>query len=131
MAKITIMGDALIVTSDLKLSDYELVQKYRPQALELTEGEGKDAEKLFRVSVGNVGSINRLGATWSGEARDGSGKACITLSVCPCATDVTEWVSDTYGTALMYINQLEAKLPAVVDSIKGEKAKIKESIVVA
>ena len=48
MAKIVIAGDAVIVTSTMKLEDIKTIAKYRPKALTLMGGEdGK--EPIFAV----------------------------------------------------------------------------------
>mgnify|MGYP007102082194 CR=1 FL=1 len=52
MAKITIAGEAVIITSALKLEDIKKVQKYRPKELVLKGGEdGKEADKLGAAMV--------------------------------------------------------------------------------
>lgn len=39
MAKITIAGDAVVITSSLKLDDIKTIAKYRPKALTLMGGD--------------------------------------------------------------------------------------------
>lgn len=59
MAKIVIAGDAVVVTSAIKLEDLRNIKKYRPAALILKGGEdGK--EPIFAVDVTNGnGDINQ------------------------------------------------------------------------
>ena len=55
MAKIMVAGDAVVVTSDMKLEDIKLVKKYRPEALTLFEGEGEEKEPVFKIGIGDGG----------------------------------------------------------------------------
>ena len=131
MAKITIAGDAVVVTSTLKLEDIRTIAKYRPKELILMGGEyGK--EPVFAIGTTNgSGTINKVGASFGRETHDEDKFATITL-VCshPCG-DVVETVADELGAAIMYLNKLEDKLPAVLAEIAAEKAEIMSNITVA
>ena len=131
MAKIVIAGEAVIVTSSLKLEDLELVSKYRPKALTLYGGEdGK--EPLFKVAVGEgSGYINANGAVFGRTANDGSGLACITMFAAGIpAEEVEEWVQDQIGGAILLLNKLEAAIPAIIGEVAAENAAIRGSITV-
>ena len=133
MAKITIAGEAVVVTSALKLEDFEKVQKYRPKALTLMGGEdGK--EPVFCVSVGGVGSgcINEYGAEFVNATHDDEKLASITMVFAgKGGTDIKEAVADEIGPAVMQLNKLEAALPSVLAEIDAEKAEIMANITVA
>ena len=62
MAKIVIAGDAVVVTSAMKLEDIKTIEKYRPKELVLKGGEdGK--EPIFGVGTTHgAGNINAVGA---------------------------------------------------------------------
>ena len=53
--------------------------------------------------------------------------------VAGCATDgdIKEWVADRIGTAIINLNKLEEKLPAVLEEIAAEKAEVMSNITVA
>ena len=132
MAKIVIAGDAVVVTSTLKMEDIKTIEKYRPNDLVLKGGEdGK--EPIFRLGVTTgAGSINSVGASFGREASDGSGLACITMVKNGVPTnEVKEWAADTLGSAIINLNALEAKLPEVLDAIAAEKATVMANITVA
>lgn len=132
MAKIVIAGDAVVVTSTLKMEDIKTIEKYRPNDLVLKGGEdGK--EPIFRLgTTTGAGSINSVGASFGREASDGSGLACITMVKSGVPTDeVKEWTADTLGSAIINLNALEAKLPEVLDAIAAQKATVMENITVA
>ena len=79
MAKIVIAGDAVVITSALKLEDIKTIAKYNPKALTLMGGEdGK--EPIFAIGVTNgPGSINDVGASFGRESYDDEKLAVITM----------------------------------------------------
>lgn len=132
MAKVTIAGRALVITSDLKLTDLETVRKYQPKALILMGGEdGK--EPVFAVAAvrGSAGKIGNIGVEFGEETHDDAKLATMTLMVPGDVKDMKEYVADKYGAALMNLAKLETVLPAVVEAISAEKQSIMDSISVA
>lgn len=132
MAKIVIAGDAVVVTSTLKMEDIKTIEKYRPNDLVLKGGEdGKEPIFAIGVTTG-AGSINQNGASFGREASDGSKLATITMiAEGQKPGNIKEWVADTLGGALVNLNALEAKLPEVLDAIAAQKATVMENITVA
>lgn len=133
MAKITIAGDAVVVTSAMKLEDLRTISKYRPNALTLMGGEdGK--EPIFAISVikNGVGEINKYGASFGSETHDDEKLATITMTACGIAEgDIREVVADYIGSAIINLINLEETLPAVIAEIAAEKAAVMDSITVA
>lgn len=132
MAKYTIAGNALVITSAMKQTELETIKKYRPSALTLMGGKD-NKEELFCVDVGASGNggINAYGACFCGATHDDAKKACITVSLEHVTGDVKEYVADKYGEAFDYLSQLEAKLPDVLKEILEQKKKIMDSIAIA
>lgn len=132
MAKVTIVGNAAVITSTLKYEDIKTVAKYRPADLILKGGEdGK--EPIFAIAAGEGnGDINANGAVFGGASRDEEKLAQITEVVnANGATDVKELIADQLGGALVNLAKLEEKLPAVIAEINAEKASVLECITVA
>lgn len=131
MAKIVIAGDAVVITSALKLEDVKTIEKYRPDELILKGGEdGK--EPIFAIgTTENSGDINEFGAAFGSATRDDGAYACITMIANGVAGDVKEWVADRIGRALINLNKLEEKLPAVLAEIAGEKKTVMDNISIA
>lgn len=131
MAKITIAGDAVVVTSTLKLEDIKTVAKYRPDALVLKGGEdGK--EPIFAVGVTEgTGNINEYGASFGRESHGAEKLAIITMGIGDVVGDVKEYVADSLGRAVVNLGKLEAQLPAVLEAIAAEKTSVMANIVVA
>lgn len=131
MAKIVIAGDAIIVTSSMKLADIQTIQKYRPSELVLKGGEdGK--EPIFAIGVTNgAGNINEVGASFGRTSHDEEKFATITMVTDGVTGDIKEWVADRIGCAIISLNKLEEKLPAVLAEIEDQKAEVMGNITVA
>ena len=129
MAKITIVGDAVVVSSALKLDDIKTIEKYRPKALVLKGGENGE-EPVFAIGTTNgMGNINEVGASFGRESYDDEKLAVITMCTNGVAVDnIKEWVVDRIGGAIINLNKLEAQLPGVLTEIKIERDKVLESI---
>ena len=131
MAKITIVGEAVVVTSEIKMEDLKKVMKYRPDALTVYGGE-ENKEPIFRVATSkcNFGRINRMGAEFGGVAKDGSGKATITLTLNNAGedVDVREIVAEQVGVGILHLNKIEERLPEVIAEIDAEHDNILNNI---
>jgi len=132
MSKITIAGNATVVTSTLKLEELATIKKYRPKALILMGGEN-NKEEIFRIDVGTsgCGEMNQYGAYFCNVTPDDKGLACITMCNNGVAGDkIKEHVAEALGVAVIYLNKLEEALPAVLEEIKTEKAAVMGAITV-
>lgn len=131
MAKIVIAGDAVVVTSSVKLADYKKIKKYRPKALTLLGGEdGK--EPIFCVGVTNgAGSIRSAGVEFGKGTRDGAGLACLTTTLDGVETeDIKGYVADKFGPAVLLLGKIEEKIPGILEEIEAEEAAILSNITV-
>ena len=132
MAKLSILGNAVVITSTVKLEDIRTIEKYNKDALILKEdNEGKKVP-VFGVATGTKGEINQNGATFSDATRDANKFAQITLCTCleEITGDVKDWAADKFGKALTRLNQLEATIPTVLEKISADKAAVMANITV-
>ena len=129
MSKITIAGNAVIVTAETTLSDLLKIQKYKPEALILMGGED-NKEPVFRIlpKPGCAGSIDRNGAVFGAETHDAAKKAVITLGLTDPTDDIVGLVADKLGSAVTALNKLEATFPSVLQQIDADRAAIMASI---
>ena len=134
MAKITIAGNAVVITSELKLADLKNIEKYRPKALVLKGGE-EGKEEIFRIATTEsaAGSLNQYGAAFGAESHGEDKKAVITMFMnnIPSDKSIAEVVADELGCAITNLNALEKTLPAVSAEIAAERKAVVESISVA
>lgn len=130
MAKVTVCGDAVVITSNLTLSDLKKIQKYNPDALVLKGEDGKTP--VFAACVGyGKGSINANGAEFAPATSNAEGLATITYVDDGIVGDAKEYVAESLGSAILSLNRLEAQLPAVLAAIDAEKAAVLENITIA
>lgn len=128
MAKITIAGKAVVVTSTLKLEDIKTVGKYRPKALSVYGGEdGK--EEVFAIKAGCNENFSKYGICFADETRDEK-LATITMTTNYDGDDIDGFVADYFGAAIIYLNKLEETLPAVIEEIAAERASVMSNITV-
>ena len=130
MAKVNVVGDAMVITSTMKYSEIETIKKFRPDALTLKGGEdGK--EPIFSISIGDESDISKYGVCFSGKTRDENGFATLTIGVCAGVENLKDTIADHFGRALVNISKLEESLPAVLEEIKAEKERVLEYIEIA
>lgn len=122
--KVTVVGEAAVITSDLKLEDIKTAKKYRPEALKLY----KDKEQVYQIGVTSrsSGSINNVGAEFS-ETTDKEGHATITLST-DREGDAAEEVMDKIGLPLLMVSRIEEAFAEHMTAIKADQDKIKALI---
>jgi hypothetical protein len=123
-AKIILTGGACIIKSGVKLDDWKKVLKFEPEFGLYTE----DNEPIFLVDVDEgVGSLNSNGAVFSNYPEH-DGYAVITTVVDPAIEDKVQVVADKLGTALLRLNELEAKVPEKIEAADNKEKEIREAI---
>lgn len=133
MAKITIAGDAIVITSSKTLEDIKTLEKYRPKALSLYDvGDDGKKEEIFRVESGSSdGSINKYGATFSSVTHDDEKLATITMCIPHGVADAVEYAAEKIGVAIINLNKVEAQFDEALAEVAQEKATVMENITVA
>lgn len=129
MAKTKIFGEAIVVTSTIKLEDLKKVERYSCNSLILKGGEdGK--QPIFGVCVAKegMGNISSISVSFAPTTRNAEGYATVTMTIPDGVADAKEWVVDKFGGALMYLAELEKALPAVVEKIKADAKAVADSI---
>ncbi len=123
--KVYIMGAAAVVVSGTKLEDWKLVEKYAPEALQIVSEEG---EPLFRIETASgTGSMNRYGVAWGAHTGE-DGSATVTILFDDDVEDKKEAVLDVIGTALLDLQEVEERLPEVIEEIHGNIQKMESYI---
>ena len=127
-ASIKILGNAAFVVSGAKLATIKMLEKYRPGALSLFEGEGAEKEEVFRVGVGHGdGSVSKYGVSF-GATPDKDGNALVALRVPEGTADAKKWAADTISTAILKLNKVENQFAAATEEITAELAEIEANI---
>lgn len=135
MAKITVVGDATVVTSSLKMKDIKTVEKFRPELLVLSEKDKNDRwTEMFRMKTTKdpaiSGSITDCGAIFNNETHDEDGLATLTL---PCvaqgtAEEIKDSILEQFSRALARLNRLELQIAEGLEGVAQEKAELEGAI---
>ena len=120
MLKIYIMGCAAVVESSVNLEDWQLVERYIPDALRIVN---EDGEEVFRVSTDEgPGRINDENVVW-GEAVSETGKATITVLIDPAEKDKIGAVREVTDAALSSLERIERMMPDITEKIREKTRK--------
>lgn len=133
MAKITIAGDAGVITLAKTLEDIKTLEKYRPKALRLFEKDedGKKEEVFVVASTKGPGSINKYGASFGSASHDENRFATITVEIPADVEDAVAYMADKVGMAIVMLNKVEAQFDEALAGIAADKATVLENITVA
>ena len=132
MAKITIAGDSIVITSSKTLDAIKDLEKYRPKALRLYErDEDGNKSEVFRVASGNTGVINGNGAVFASVTHDDHKLATITMPIPAGTVNAVDYAAEKIGKAVTMLNKVEAQFDAAVEAVTAEKAAVRQLITVA
>lgn len=129
MAKVTVVGNAVVITSSVKLEDIKRAKKYRPEALILLSEDGK--EPIFRVgTVSGNGGISKYGVEFAEESRDSEKRAVLTLGFETKSEDLKKGIVDAIGESLIKLNKVEENVASVLGEITNEEQRLYDSITI-
>lgn len=129
-ATVRILGQACVVESEYTVEDIAKLEKFRPNALTLYEGEGKDKELVFAVgTTKGRGSIGQYGASFGANSAS-SGKAAITMMIPDDIKDAKKWAVDTIGKAVINLKAVEDQYDSALADVADEQATIEAAITV-
>lgn len=132
MAKITIAGDSIVITSSKTLDEIKDLEKYRPKALRLYErDEDGNNTEVFRVASGSFGVINGNGAVFASATHDDQKLASITMPIPVGVDNAVDYAAEKIGVAITMLNKVEAQFEDAVNAVAAEKAEVRECITVA
>lgn len=126
MAKIVIAGDAVVITSALKMEDLKTLEKYRPESMILYDEE---KSPVFRIGIAScTGSIGAYCAEFNGASHDENGYATLTMMLSQGEGDARERVAEIVGSAIIKLDELEEKLFPVLHEVQHERDRVLEKI---
>lgn len=133
MAKIVIAGNAAVITSTKTLEDIKTLEKYNPKALILAEAEldclgnpmPNTFKEVFKVATSSgKGSVSQHGVVFNGTSRGGDNFATVTITIPDEVEEVSEYVMDTIGEAIMRLNAVEANVSEALLEVDRNKAAV-------
>lgn len=127
--KIAIAGDAFVITSDIKKKDFDLLKKYKPEALKIVDEDGNDVFSI-EYSEGNP-SIAKFGVTFGGVTRNNSAKLTLTGIIPTNVADAREYVADTIGGVMANIKTIEDNVGGSATDVANARKALIDSITMA
>lgn len=124
--RIKIAGNAIVLTSKLKLDTIKKLEKYIPNALVLVSTEDNEEREIFRVATGKTGSISKYGVSFATADKDGF--ATITTNIPEDVTDKKVYVKDNFATILLMLKDIEAVAETTLAEFEADYAKLDEEI---
>lgn len=103
--RIKIVGNALVLTSKLKFTTIQKMEKYNRDALCLIEVKGDEENEIFRIGTGKTSSIGKYGITFMEANKEGYATATILFP--ENTQNKKEFIKDNFATALFMLNDLE------------------------
>jgi len=127
-ANIVIHGASAVLTSGVKLADWERVQKYAPDAMKIVDEEG---DTVFKVMIAKgTGSANKYGVTFGASTyANKDGMATVTILLDEKCEDKQKAIADSLGGALLDLNEIEANIPEILKDIAEKEAQVAKLIV--
>lgn len=128
MAKTKILGTAVTITSAIKVAVFKTLAKFKPAALKLTETVDGVKEEKFSVALGTSPSVTKYGIVFDSENTDGYAEVTLQIPASVTADKRKEYVADTYGYALLNLNQLEGQIAEEYAETEADFVAINEGI---
>lgn len=123
---IKIVGNAMILTSKLKLATIQKMEKYNPKALSLYEINKDEEVEVFKIMSGKLSSINKFGIVFAEANKDGY---AVATTLFP--TDVNDkktYIKDNFATVLFMLKDLEAAIETSCAELEAAFSTLDEEI---
>lgn len=129
MPKVTIAGECVIITSSLKKSEIEKVERFKKKALVLTDEETK--KTYFAVGYAEeCPMVDEAGIVFSSQSADGEGFAEITIPFKSNlkGEELKKAVAECFGKIISNLAKVEKAVPAVLEEAEKEQQAIIDNI---
>ena len=130
MAKVTVAGNAMVITSELTIKMIKELEKYRPNALRFTcKDENGTNMEMFRIAlVDGDGSLTRHGITFDRHGQAEDTPASLTVILPAGSADKRKYVVEEYGDAIVNIGQIEKDAKCYHATLKTKMKDLEEKI---
>lgn len=123
MAKVQLVGSALVITSAIKRETLKLLKQHYPEALTLKTEKG---EPIYKIDLGYTPSITNYGIVFTAEDEEGYAQTTMLLNL--MVKDRKDYVKKQYGHSILKLRQLELSLAAQAQVLEKEYAEIDDII---
>lgn len=126
MANVKIVGNAVILTSDLTVEEIAKVKKFTKNGLKLKDEKGND---IFEIAyTPGMSSISDYGINYGEVNAEGHAQATLMLDELIAAEKRLDVVLDNYAIAFGNIKTLETYIREAATEVNSTVEAIKESI---
>ena len=125
MAKITVLGNALTLTTDIAAEQIKKANKYCPEVTTLVSEE---QEPYFHVQMGDSPSCSKYGVSF--DQINQEGKAYLTVVGVPREGNTKEDVKEEFGSILYNLDKVETQIIDGLGEINERLAQIERKITV-
>ena len=127
MARIVIIGSALVVESTATIEEIKTLEKFAPKALQLFESDGKTIDYIVGSTTGK-GSINKIGASFGSATGE---KATITLDIPVGTKDPVAYAEEVIGVSIIKLNKIEAQFADALAEVSAQIEEVRSNITLA
>lgn len=123
----------LFITSTYNIETLQKVEKFRPDALVLYKGEGKEKEPICDIGVGKTAHANQMGVTFAKDSVTTPKVATMSIELPAGLTDtakINAWVRDKLGLAIVNCNKIEDQIAAAMTEIAADEAAMNAAITI-
>ena len=109
--KATVKYNNVFVTSAYDIETLKKVKKFRPEALVLYKGEGKEKEPVCAIGVSGSASANEMGVTFAKNSVTTPKVATMSIELPNGKTtveEINEFVREKLGLAIVNCTKIEA-----------------------
>lgn len=130
--KTKIVGQAAVITSELKVEQIKKLARYNPKALRVIEGSGKDATEKFMVgfSEGASGAASKCGITFNATTTDGFAQVTLPIPGNVEADKRAAWAEDSLGMVAFNLRIVEEQAASALADVDGKLAAFTSNLVV-
>lgn len=127
MSKVKIVGNAAVITSDLKIEEIERVKKYTKNGLKLKDEKGNEIFFIDTTKNG-VSSITNHGVVFAEQSAEGYAQATLLIAEDVKAEDRLDVILDNFAIALGNLKALETYIRSAAIEVNETIEGIKEQI---
>ena len=123
----------LFITSKFNMATLKKVAKFRPEALNLTKGEGKEKTTVCVLSTGDKASYSPYGLVFAKDSVTAPNVATMAVelpSTLKTTDDINEWVRDKFGLSIVNCEKIEAQIDAAMTEIDADEAAMNAAITI-
>ena len=131
--KATVKYNNVFVTSAYDIETLKKVKKFRPEALVLYKGEGKEKEPVCAIGVSGSASANEMGVTFAKNSVTTPKVATMSIELPNGKTtgeEINEFVREKLGLAIVNCTKIEEQIAEAMSSIAADEAAMNAAITI-